>query len=180
MSTTMRAALTVLMASATAACGLAGASGSDNPGRATKRLEIVSAERITTQRSNAAGGHYVYWDESAPDGGLMIILKPTAFDQTVFYSSDFSLAFESEHDIPRRACLGLSMGVAAAESVPDATWMLGGSISRAWVSEEKPYFGVLFEVPRSVSTYELLLARPHGLQLEVTDAGTQKAAEKAD
>ena len=123
-------------------------------------FELVSIERVDSQRSNSAAGNTVYWDRDGDESGVMIVLKLKEPEALEYYSSDFSLGYEDDAGIPRSACVGISMGVADVDLVKLSSWMLAGAMSRSWASAQKPYFGVLFGVPRKVSRVTLYYAAP--------------------
>jgi hypothetical protein len=132
---------------------------SDNTGDI---FELVSTERVNHVTSNAAGGTSFYWNDTGNENGILIILKYKGDTSITIFSTDFSLGFEHEYEIPRRACIGISFGYDSTNDKPNETltWMLGGSISRTWASKEKPYFGIIFEGPKSVDEYSLFYAKP--------------------
>ena len=141
---------------------------SDNVNKTAKKFELVSIERVNSVVSNSAGGTAFYWRETDKENGVLILLKYTGDSSITVYSSDFSLGFEHEFEIPRRSCIGISFGDISTE-VPSKkfTWMLGGSISRTWASKEKPYFGIIFEAPKSVNEYSLYYAEPFIGKIEI-------------
>lgn len=138
----------------------------------TDPYELVSTEWVTSQASNSASQQTAYWNENQPDGGLLLVLKLKGNDSKVYYSSDFSLGYDDEAGIPRSACLGISMGVMQADQVTQSSWMLGGAMSRCWASKEKPFFGVLFSVPRTIKQVTLYLA-----QLSMKDIGLKPVGD---
>ena len=136
---------------------------------AEKVFELVSIARVNTVISNSADGTTFYWKENDKSNGLLILLKYTGDSSITVYSTDFSLGFEHKYEIPRRACIGISFGQISTEAPSKQfTWMLGGSISRTWASKEKPYFGIIFEAPKSVSEYSLYYTKPliEGIKIE--------------
>ncbi|MBN2345788.1 MAG: hypothetical protein JXO51_05300 [Candidatus Aminicenantes bacterium] len=136
-------------------------------------FELVSIERVDSQRSNSAAGNTVYWEKEGPDSGVMIVLKLKTPELLEYYSSDFSLGYVDEAGIPRSACVGISSGVATPDLVKLSTWMLAGSMSRSWARPEKPYFGLLFGVPRKVERVTLYYAAPLMRDLELAAAGAK-------
>jgi hypothetical protein len=134
-------------------------------------FELVSIERVDAQRSNSAAGNTVYWDQDGEDNGVLIVLKLKEPESLEYYSSDFSLGYEDEAGIPRSACVGISMGVTGVDLVKLSSWMLAGAMSRSWASAEKPYFGVLFGVPRKVGRVTLYYASPLLKDLDLPAAG---------
>jgi hypothetical protein len=174
-----RLALMLLTALLAVSCGKPAA----DAGRAAEKadagsqpFELVSIERVDSQQSNSAAGNTVYWEKDGPDSGVLIILKMKTPETLESYSSDFSLGYVAEAGIPRSACVGISLGVATPDQVQLSTWMLAGSMSRSWVRPEKPYFGVLFGVPRTVDRVTLYYAAPLLKDLEL--AATGVAEEK--
>jgi len=139
-------------------------------------FELVSIERVDSQQSNSAAGNTVYWEKDGPDSGVLIILKLKMPETLDSYSSDFSLGYVAEAGIPRSACVGISLGVATPDQVQLSTWMLAGSMSRSWARPEKPYFGVLFGVPRTVDRVTLYYAAPllKDLELDATGVAEEK------
>jgi hypothetical protein len=126
-----------------------------------KIFELESIERVNSVVSNSAGGNAFYWRETDKSNGVLIILKYKGNSSITVYSSDFSLGFEHEFDIPRRSCIGISFGGTSTENPSQRfTWMLGGAISRTWASKEKPYFGILFETPKDVNKFSLYYTKP--------------------
>jgi len=140
-----------------------------NTGNKTEEMfELVSIERINSVVSNSADGTAFYWRETDKGNGVLILLKYKGDNSITVYSSDFSLGFEHEFDIPRRSCIGISFGDISTENPSQKfTWMLGGSISRTWASKEKPYFAIIFEAPKSVNEYSLYYAEPLIEKIEI-------------
>ena len=124
-------------------------------------FELVSIERVNHITSNSADGASFYWKETEDENGILIILKYKGDNSINVFSTDFSLGFEHEYEIPRRRCIGISFGDTSTDNPNETfTWMLGGSISRTWASREKPCFGIIFEGPKSVNEYSLYYAKP--------------------
>jgi len=144
-------------------------SSKSNTGNETEKMfELVSIERVNSVISNSAGGTAFYWKESDKSNGLLILLKYKGDSSITVYSTDFSLGFEHEYEIPRRSCLGISFGNTSTDNPSQKfTWMLGGAISRTWASKEKPYFGIIFEAPKSVSQYSLYYIEPLIEKIEI-------------
>ena len=141
----------------------------DTGKEAEKIFEFISINRVDNVVSNSADGTAFYWKENDKSNGLLILLKYTGDSSITVYSTDFSLGFEHKYEIPRRACIGISFGQISTEAPSKQfTWMLGGSISRTWASKEKPYFGIIFEAPKSVSEYSLYYTKPliEGIKIE--------------
>jgi hypothetical protein len=69
--------------------------------------------------------------------------------------------------IPRSACVGISSGVVTPDLVTLSSWMLAGAMSRSWASAQKPYFGVLFGVPKRIGRVTLYYAAPLMRDLEL-------------
>jgi len=136
--------------------------------------ELISTEWVTSQASNSASQQTAYWNEDQPDGGLMLVLKYQGKGSVEYYSSDFSLGYEDEAGIPRSACLGISMGVMQTDQIKQSSWMLAGAMSRSWASQEKPFLGILFSVPRTVRNVTLYLARPAMKDIGVKPLGESK------
>jgi hypothetical protein len=133
-----------------------------------KIFELVSIERINNVVSNSAGGTAFYWKETDKANGVLILLKYMGDSSITVFSTDFSLGFEHEYEIPRRRCIGISFGTASMDNPSQMfTWMLGGSISRTWASKEKPYLGIVFETPKSVSEYSLYYIKPLIEKIEI-------------
>jgi len=143
--------------------------GKSNTGNeAEKIFELVSIERVNSVVSNSAGGTAFYWKKSDKSNGILILLNYKGDSSITVYSSDFSLGFEHEYEIPRRSCLGISFGNTSTDNPSQKfTWMLGGAISRTWASKEKPYFGIIFEAPKSVSQYSLYYTEPLIEKIEI-------------
>ncbi len=143
--------------------------GKSNTGNETEKMfELVSIERVNSVISNSAGGTAFYWKESDKSNGLLILLKYKGDSSITVYSTDFSLGFEHEYEIPRRSCIGISFGNTSTDNPSQKfTWMLGGAISRTWASKEKPYFGIIFEAPKSVSQYSLYYIEPLIEKIEI-------------
>ena len=137
-------------------------------------FEVVSAERVDFLNSNAAGGRTASWPADGDETGLLMVLKLSAKESVEYYSSDFSLGYEDPQGIPRSACMGLSMGLADPGIVKQASWMLGGSMSRGWASTEKPYFGLLFSVPRKVTKVSLFGVTPLAPDIPTGPGGEKK------
>jgi hypothetical protein len=123
-------------------------------------FELVSIERVDSQRSNSAAGNTVYWEKDGEDGGVLIVLKLKESESLEYYSSDFSLGYVDDIGIPRSACVGISSGVVTPDLVTLSSWMLAGAMSRSWASAQKPYFGVLFGVPKRIGRVTLYYAAP--------------------
>lgn len=133
-----------------------------------KIFELISIERVNSVISNSAGGTAFYWRETDKENGVLILLKYIGDSNITVYSSDFSLGFEHEFEIPRRSCIGISFGdISTGNPSQNFTWMLGGAISRTWASKEKPYFGIIFEAPKSVNEYSLYYAEPLINKIEI-------------
>ncbi|MEJ2568416.1 MAG: hypothetical protein P8Z50_06040 [candidate division WOR-3 bacterium] len=128
----------------------------------TKKIfELASIERVNSIVSNSADGTAFYWKKTDKANGVLILLKYKGDSSITLYSSDFSLGFEHEFDIPRRRCIGISFGNTSMDNPSQKfTWMLGGAISRTWASGEKPYFGIIFEAPKSVTEFSLYYTKP--------------------
>jgi len=105
--------------------------------------------------------------------GVLIVLKLKKPKLLEYYSSDFSLGYEDEAGIPRSACVGISSGVVTPDLVKLSSWMLAGAMSRSWARPEKPYFGVLFGVPKKVVRVTLYYASPLMNDLELAAAGAK-------
>ncbi len=142
-------------------------------GKGGSPFDLESIERVDSQRSNSAAGNTVYWDKGGEEGGLMMVLKLKSPDPLEYYSSDFSLGYVDETGIPRSACVGISSGVADPKDIKMTSWMLAGAMSRSWASAEKPYFGILFGVPRKVNNVTLYYAAPLMKNLELSAAGAK-------
>lgn len=135
---------------------------------AVRIFELVSIERVDNVVSNSAGGTAFYWKETDKANGILILLKYKGDSSITVFSTDFSLGFEHEYEIPRRRCIGISFGAASVDNPSQMfTWMLGGAISRTWASKEKPYLGIIFEAPKSVSEYSLYYTRPLIEKIEI-------------
>lgn len=142
---------------------------SNNVNGKEKIFELVSIERVNSVVSNSAGGTAFYWKEADKANGILILLKYKGDSSITVYSSDFSLGFEHEFEIPRRNCIGISFGDISTDNPSQKfTWMLGGAISRTWASKEKPYFGIIFEAPKSVNEFSLYYTKPliEGIKIE--------------
>lgn len=182
-----RLALALLAALLLAACAKPAAEAGQSPagespaGAAAQSeglpFELVSIERVDSQKSNSAAGNTVYWRKDGDESGVLIVLKLKNPEALEYYSSDFSLGYEDEAGIPRSACVGISMGVAGVDLVKLSSWMLAGAMSRSWASAEKPYFGVLFGVPRKVGRVTLYYAAPLLKDLEVAAGGAAGAGQ---
>ena len=133
-------------------------------------FELVSVERVDSQRSNSAAGNTLYWQKDETENGVMIVLKLKEPESLEYYSSDFSLGYEDDAGIPRSACVGISMGVASVDLVKVSSWMLAGAMSRSWADAQKPYFGILFSVPKKVGRVTLYYAAPLMKDLDVAAA----------
>jgi hypothetical protein len=132
-----------------------------NVNKTEEMFELVSIERVNNVVSNSAGRTTFYWRETDKENGVLILLKYKGDSSINIYSSDFSLGFEHKFEIPRRSCIGVSFGDISTDNPSQKfTWMLGGAISRTWASKEKPYFGIIFEAPRSVNEYSLYYSKP--------------------
>lgn len=141
---------------------------SDEVKEIEKIFELVSIERVNSVVSNSAGGTAFYWKETDKANGILILLKYKGDSSITVYSSDFSLGFEHEFDIPRRSCIGISFGSTSTENPSQRfTWMLGGAISRTWASKDKPYFAIIFEAPKSISECSLYYAEPLINKIEI-------------
>ncbi len=133
----------------------------DTVNGAEKIFELVSIERVNSVVSNSAGGTTFYWKERDKSNGILILLKYKGDSSITVYSTDFSLGFEHEYEIPRRACIGISFGDTSTDDPAEKfTWMLGGAVSRTWASKEKPYFGIIFEAPKSINECSLYYTKP--------------------
>ena len=140
----------------------------NNVNKTEEMFELVSTERVNNVVSNSAGSTAFYWRETDKENGVLILLKYKGDSSITVYSSDFSLGFEHEFEIPRRSCIGISFGDISTEDPSQKfTWMLGGAISRTWASKEKPYFGIIFEAPKSVNEYSLYYAEPLIEKIEI-------------
>lgn len=137
-------------------------------------FEVVSVERVAYLNSNAAGGRTASWPAEGDETGLLMVIKLRAKESVEYYSSDFSLGYEDPQGIPRSACMGLSMGHADPGIIKQASWMLGGSMSRGWASGEKPYFGLLFSVPRKVTKVSLFGVTPLAPDIPAGPDGEKK------
>lgn len=135
---------------------------------------LVSIEWVDSQRSNSAAGNTVYWDKKGSDRGVLIVLKLKKPGELEYYNSDFSLGYEDDAGIPRSSCVGICMGVATPDRVQQSTWMLASSKSRSWARPEKPFFGILFGVPRKVKRVTLYYAAP--LMRDITVPATAAGA----
>lgn len=182
-----RLALVLLAALLLASCGKPAADAGQAPagefpagaaaGSGGMPFELVSIERVDSQNSNSAANNTVYWRKDGDESGVLIVLKLKNAEALEYYSSDFSLGYEDEAGIPRSACVGISMGVAGVDLVRLSSWMLAGAMSRSWASAEKPYFGILFGVPRKVSRVTLFYAAPLLQDLEVAAGGAPGAGQ---
>jgi hypothetical protein len=74
-------------------------------------FELVSIERVASQRSNSAANNTVYWEKDGEESGVLIVLRLKKPEQLEYYSSDFSLGYVDDVGIPRSACVGISSGV---------------------------------------------------------------------
>jgi hypothetical protein len=175
----LRLAAVLCIALLAVSCGKSGSEGISTPegaaaasaGDGGMPFELVSITRVDSQRSNSAAGNTVYWEKAGADGGVLIILKLRKPESLEYYSSDFSLGYEDDQGIPRSACVGISMGVASVDLVKLSSWMLAGAMSRSWASAKKPYFGLLFGVPRKVGRVTLYYAAPLMKDLGLAAAG---------
>jgi hypothetical protein len=118
-------------------------------------FKIVSVTRVDSIYSNAAGNRYIGWNKKDKENGVLIVLKSKRPMFRTIYSTDFSLGFESKSDIPRRRCLGISVGLKNSNDPKRCTWMLGGSISRSWITKDKRYFGLIFSAPKNLTKFTL-------------------------
>ncbi len=179
----LRLALVLMATLLIASCGKSQAGAGPAPDEAPPQkaiagnggmpFELVSIERVDSQRSNSAAGNTVYWDKEGEDSGVLIVLKLKKPELLEYYSSDFSLGYEDEAGIPRSACVGISSGVATPDLVKLSSWMLAGAMSRSWARPEKPYFGILFGVPRKVARVTLYYAAPLMRDLELAAASAK-------
>jgi|SRR5271157_5613067 len=120
-----------------------------------QEFAVVSASRVDRAESTLSRIEY------RPDEtGLVVILKRTSTDEIMVHSTDFVLAFESEDEIPRRPCTGISYGMKSPED--GIRWSgLGYSVSRWWIKPGESYFALLFTVPKNVSTFSLHRSVPY-------------------
>ena len=119
------------------------------------RLEVVATKWI-----NHAASTYsqLSWTDAEDDQGLVIILQKKVPADLTIHSNDFVLVFDSQADIPRRPCLGISNGM---KSLTDNIyWGIIGSLSRYWIKLDEPYFALLFPAPKKVKKFSIHFATP--------------------
>jgi hypothetical protein len=130
-------------------------------------FDIVSAKRIDSVESHSFGNSIAFTDDNV--SGVMVVLKSKSPGTLMYYSTDFSLGFESANfasEIPRRPCIGISNDTSASPE-NDWDWLLGGGVARGMVVAEKPYFAVVLSAPKNVSEFTLYYAQPAGAKIKL-------------
>jgi len=125
-------------------------------------FEVVSAKRIDSVESRAFGDRIAFTDPTL--SGVQVVLKSKSPDGLVYYSTDFSLGYDATSDIPRSPCVAISNG-SSATAENDWDWMLTRGVARYWTTSDKPYFAVVFAVPKNVSEFTLYYAAPAGAKI---------------
>jgi len=120
-------------------------------------FEVVSTKRVASAESTFNRMSFMQ-----NETGLVVILKRAlAKDGITVHSNDFVLSFESDTDIPRRPCVGISYGMKSPDD--EVRWGAGpsGNILRYGIGPGEPYFALLFPAPKNVSTFSLYRAVPY-------------------
>jgi hypothetical protein len=120
------------------------------------RFEVVSTMRVESAR-NVHGSISLTNDK---ENFLVVIIKHTSTAKLTIHSTDFALAFESDSDIPRRPCIGVSYGMKSSKDAIIWTSSLGGSVFRGWIEPSEPYFALIFGAPMNVHTFSLYHSVP--------------------
>jgi len=119
------------------------------------KLEIAAVRWVTHASSTY---NQVFWKDNDEDRGLVVVLKKSRAADLTIHSNDYVLAFESDSDIPRRSCLGISYGMKSADE--EISWAVIGSLSRNWNKPDQPYFALLFPAPKTVNRFSILRTAP--------------------
>ena len=119
------------------------------------RLEVVATKWINYAASTYA---QLSWTDSEDDRGLVVILRKIEPGDMTVHSNDFVLVFDSQNEIPRRPCLGISNGMKSPTD--DINWGIIGSLSRYWNKLDEPYFALLFPAPKKVKNFSIHFATP--------------------
>jgi len=130
-------------------------------------FEVISAKRIDLEESHTFGDHVSFSDTNT--GVVMVVLKSKLQDGLVYYSTDFSIGYDSSNyatEIPRESCLGISDDVSDSAG-QDWNWLLSGGVSRSRTEPGKPYFAVVFSAPENVSEFTLYYATPAGAKIKL-------------
>ncbi len=133
--------------------------------KAKAEFEVVATKRVKSAQSTY---NSVSFDRADETGLVVIFKRSSATDQITIHTNDYVLVFDSDSDIPRRPCLGLSYGMKSADE--DITWAnIGGGASRGWIKPGQEYFALLFPAPKNVKTYSVYRAAPLTAQFAVKD-----------
>ncbi len=117
-------------------------------------FKVISASWTNYARSPMK---YMSWADEDEDKGLIVIVKRPTDDSLNVHSNDFALAFEeSDTDIPRRPCVGISYGM--KYPTEEIRWGVLGLVSRQRINQGQPYFALLFGAPKNIKTFTLLKA----------------------
>jgi hypothetical protein len=119
-----------------------------------------SLEVVATKWINHAASTYsqLSWTDSEDERGLVIILHKKVPADLTIHSNDFVLVFDSQDDIPRRPCLGISNGMKSPTDT--INWGIVGSLSRYWIKLDEPYFALIFPAPKKVKKFSIYFATP--------------------
>jgi hypothetical protein len=131
-------------------------------------FDVVSAKRVDKVDSFSAAGHQ-FINTGKDENSVVVVLKSKSPNSLVYYSTDFSLGFDSADyasEIPRQQCVGISLDTSAGPE-NEWNWVLGGGVSRSRTEAGKPYFAVLFVAPKKVSEFTLYYATPVGTKVKL-------------